>query len=133
MKKLFAILLLVSLSITTFSFASARSMDMTISYGDTNKYIIKEGTTGTMHTSIKATKITSPSGSIAVYTSIQRRVNETWVEKDHSTPIVSEIGKVYENAYYLSGTKDTKAVWTNKTKNSTIAGRFYINSGDGSN
>lgn len=106
---------------------------MTISYGDTNKYIIKEGTTGTMHTSIKATKITSPSGSIAVYTSIQRRVNETWVEKDHSTPIVSEIGKVYENAYYLSGTKDTKAVWTNKTKNSTIAGRFYINSGDGSN
>lgn len=124
---------MVSLSITIFSFVSARSMDMTISYGDTNKYIIKEGTTGTMHTSIKATKITSPSASIAVYTSIQRRVNETWVEKDHSTPIVSETGKVYENAYYLSGTKDTKAVWTNKTKNSTIAGRFYINSGDGSN
>lgn len=107
--------------------ASAKSKVDSLYYDDSVSFV-KYDTESIFTTAIKASYLEK--GPVSVYNSIQRVNIIGYKEVASYTFKVSETNKGYGRTFTLSGTKDTKTIWTNKTKNSCISAKFYINNGE---
>ena len=129
MKKVVKVLAILMVCSITVMSPSAKSLKSQALYGlDNNKQILKYGTEGKFHTSIYP--LSKNADSITVQNIIQRKdKNGTFIKVVRNNMNITQVKRSYILNVSFATTTDTRSIWYNITRGTTVTADLYINNG----